>query len=83
MQAHEQVRADARTASRRRLQAASTFAALHCGRPLFKRLMKRPGASAVLVQLEWPGVLRVYDPSTGEILAESEAGQPDLLRGDA
>lgn len=41
--------------------------------------MRRPGSKPVLVRLDWPGVLRVFDPVTGECLARSEAGNPSQL----
>lgn len=62
-----------------RLQQAVTFARLNIKQPMFQRRMGKGGA-AVLVRLEWPGVLSVYDPETGEALAISEPGRPDVLR---
>ncbi len=70
----------AREAAAARLKRAEQFAAMHCGKPLFSRVMRK-GNRRELVRLEWPGVLRVYDPDTGEILAESLPGQPGQLRG--
>lgn len=71
----------AREAASARLKRAEQFAAMHCSKPLFSKVMRRPGGRRELVRLEWPGVLRVYDPDTGEILAESMPGQPSQLRG--
>ena len=62
-----------------RLQSAATFARLHIKNPLFQKRMGT-GNTAVLVRLEWPGVLSVIDPSTGLILAVSEVGQPEVLK---
>jgi hypothetical protein len=70
----------ARQAAEARLKRAAKFAELYAsGRPLFSRRMGR-GKSAELVRLTWPGVLTVYDPATGEVLAVSEPGKPDTLR---
>lgn len=70
----------ARDAAAARLKRAEQFTAMHCSKPLFSKVMRR-GGRRELVRLEWPGVLRVYDPDTGEILAESLPGQPSQLRG--
>lgn len=75
--AYLQAQADARDAAERTLRKAATFAALHAtARPLFQRTMKRPGAPDVLVRIDWPGVLSVHDPKTGECLAASVPGNP-------
>jgi hypothetical protein len=61
--------------ARRTLQQAATFAQLHgTAKPLFHKTMRRPGCKAVLVRLDWPGVLSVFDPLTGECLARSVVG---------
>jgi len=65
----------------RRLKEAVTFGALNIKNPIFQRRMGK-GHSAVLVRLDWPGVLSVLDPDTGKILAVSEPGRPDVLRAD-
>jgi len=62
-----------------RLRSASTFVRLNTKSPLFQKRMGK-GNEAVLVRLEWPGVLSVIDPSTGLILAVSEVGQPEVLK---
>jgi hypothetical protein len=62
-----------------RLRSASTFVRLNTKSPLFQKRMGK-GNEAVLVRLEWPGVLSVIDPETGELLAVSEPGQPGDLR---
>jgi len=67
-------------AAARNLKHAATFAALYAtGAPLFQKRMQRPGSSAVIVRLMWPGVLQVCDPKTGEILAQSAPGNPHQL----
>ena len=69
--AHEAAMASAA----RTLRQAHTFAALHASaKPLFEKLMRRPGSRPVLVRLVFPGVLLVCDPATGEVLARSELG---------
>lgn len=72
----------ARQAAARRLREAARFAVMHAGaRPLWEKRLGS-GKAAVLVRLEWPGVLRVLDPMTGRELARSEAGAPDKLAAD-
>jgi hypothetical protein len=68
-------------AAERRLKEAVTFSTLNIKNPIFQRRMGK-GHSAVLVRLEWPGVLSVLDPDTGKVLAVSEPGRPDVLRAD-
>ena len=68
------------TASQRRLLAkASNFASLHAPHTLWKREMGT-GAAKVLVRLEWPGVLCVYCPKSGERLAMSAPGAPETIQ---
>ena len=67
------------SASQARLLAkAANFASLHAPHTLWQRRMK-VGASTLLVRLEWPGVLAVFDPATGEALARSAPGRPEML----
>ncbi len=77
--ATQQVQAQALDAAARCLKNANAFAAAHIDKPLFKKLMKQGNAPRLLVRLDWPGVLRVFDPSTGELVAESLPGKPDQL----
>lgn len=66
-------------AAEKHLHRAAHFAALHAtAKPLFLRRMGR-GKQAVIVRLDWPGVLTVADPETGRVLAASEPGRPDVL----
>ena len=51
----------------------------HTKSTLWARQMKA-GSQKLSVRMEWPGVLCVYDPGTGEKLAESLPGQPDKLQ---
>ncbi|OIQ72396.1 hypothetical protein GALL_459780 [mine drainage metagenome] len=66
-------------AAANRLKKAATFTALNIKTPLFQKRMGK-GHSSVLVRFEWPGVLSVIDPDTGELLAESAPGRPDVLQ---
>lgn len=63
----------------RLLAKAALFAAMHTKSTLWARQMKA-GSQKLSVRMEWPGVLCVYDPGTGEKLAESLPGQPDKLQ---
>lgn len=63
----------------RTLRIAANFASLHAPHTLWKRELGT-GAAKVLVRLEWPGVLAVYDPKTGEALAKSVPGEPTTLQ---
>ncbi|WHZ12498.1 MAG: hypothetical protein OJF60_002939 [Burkholderiaceae bacterium] len=78
--ATQRVRALAIDAAASRLEGAATYAELHARKPLFQKTMRRHGGAPVLVRLDWPGVLRVFDPATGELLAESVPGQPRQLK---
>lgn len=67
-------------AAGRTLHQAHKFAALHAtAKPLFEKLMRRPGSRPVLVRIVFPGVLLVCDPATGEVLARSELGNLQQL----
>ena len=73
--AAEKAAKQAAAAAARTLAQACDFAGLHAtAKPLFQKTMRRPGSKPVLVRLDWPGVLSVYDPLTGECLARSEVG---------
>lgn len=60
------------------LRKAEQFAKLHSTAPLFSKTMGK-GADAVSVRMEWPGVLCVYDPSSGLLLARSKPGDLQAL----
>ncbi len=71
----QKAQAAAEASARRLLRHACDYAALHAtARPLFQKTMRRPGSKPVLVRVDWPGVLSVFDPLTGECLARSEVG---------
>lgn len=73
------LKAQALKAAENQLKKAATFTALNVKNPIFQRRMGK-GSASVLVRLEWPGVLSVVDPDTGELLAQSAPGRPDVLR---
>ena len=76
----QRAHAAAEAAARRLLRHACDYAALHAtARPLFLKTMRRHGSRPVLVRVDWPGVLRVFDPVTGECLARSEVGNVSRL----
>lgn len=77
--AAQEVRALAIEAAAQLLKRAAPYAELHARKPLFQKTMRHRGGPAVLMRLDWPGVLRVFDPATGELLAESMPGRPDQL----
>lgn len=60
------------------LRRALPFAKLHKPDPLFSKTMGK-GRDAVLVRVEWPGVLCVYDLSSGLLLARSMPGDMQKL----
>lgn len=74
-------RAKALASAARTLEAAAAFASVHAPcKLILQKQMKHPGSPAVAVRMLWPGVLQVFDPKTGEMLAESEPGKPEQLR---
>lgn len=77
--ADDYVRELAQANNVRLLSKAANFASLHAPHTLWQRRLGT-GPSALLVRLEWPGVLVVYDPKTGEALAKSMPGEPTKLQ---
>ena len=74
--AHEEQLQMHRANKVRLLNEAAQFAALYArSKPLFSKTLGT-GRTRKLVQVEWPGVLRVYDASTGGLLVESSPGDP-------
>lgn len=61
------------------LAKAATFASGCAPHTLWQRRMGT-GAAMVLVRLEWPGTLAVFDPKTGALLARSAPGEPGSLQ---
>ena len=53
------------------LQKGAAFVALHVKSPLFQKRMGR-----WLVRFDFPGILQLIDPDTGEVFAESQPGKP-------
>lgn len=83
MSAREKALEAAEQAAQRTLMKACAFAALHStSKPLFQKVMRRPGSKPVLVRVVWPGVVQVCDPQTGDVLAVSEPGCPNKLDAD-
>jgi len=70
----EHTRQAATHAAAQRLIEAADFAERHICKPLFEKRMPRLGGRALMVRLFSPGVLKVSDPETGEVLAESVPG---------
>jgi hypothetical protein len=77
----EHLKAEALKAAERQLKKAATFTSLNIKNPLFQKRLGT-GSTSVLVRFEWPGVLTVLDPETGNVLAASQAGCPDTLSPD-
>lgn len=71
-----------RAVAEQHLQAAAKLGAAHTeGKPpLYFFLMGPPGKQC-LIRVEWPGILRVIDYQTRDLLAESVPGRPDELAG--
>lgn len=80
--AAQELEARAIEAAARLLKQAAVFLEPHAPRLLFKKTMKQSVGNTTrmcLLHVEMPGVLRVYDVATGELLAESAPGQLDRL----
>lgn len=80
--AQQELEARATEAAARLLKQAAVFLEPHAPRLLFKKTMKVHSGNTVkvcLLHVELPGVLRVYDAATGELLTESAPGQLDRL----
>lgn len=81
MNASQQAAQAATDEATRKLELAYGFVSLHAtGKPLFDGVMKAPGDGRWHVRAVWPGVLVVFDPLTGDVLAQSEHGQPHRLK---
>lgn len=78
--AEDYVRRLAREAAQARLERAAIFAEMHCiPKPMWKRWFRWGRTPRIRVQFDWPGILRVFDAATGELLAESRPGAPREL----
>lgn len=77
--ADDYVRSLARANTQLLLNKAALFAETYAPKAIWHRRMGS-GAAQVEVRLEWPGVLAVYDPKTGELLAKSAPGEPTTLQ---
>lgn len=74
--------AQARHHAQAMLQRAASVLEMHASRaaPMCKR--QGAGAKALEMRFAWPGVVEVYDPETGRLLARSEPGKPCCLAAD-
>jgi hypothetical protein len=73
------LKAQALKAAEIQLKKAATFTRFNIKNPMFQKRMGK-GSTSVWVRIEWPGVLSVIDPESGEVLAVSAPGRPDVLR---
>jgi hypothetical protein len=79
LNAVQQVQMRARQYETNLLERAARFIAPCFKNPIVKKTMGK-GAKAVTVCGAWPGIVSVYDPTTGDLLATSEPGRPDVLQ---
>jgi hypothetical protein len=80
--AEQELQARATGAAALLLKQAAVFLEPHAPRLLFKKTMKQSIGNTTrtcILHVELPGVLRVYDAATGELLTESAPGQLDRL----
>lgn len=77
--AQDHLRELAKGNTARLLAKAANYASMHAPHTLWQRRMK-VGRTTLTARLEWPGKLCVYDPATGDKLAESLPGQPATLQ---
>ena len=79
----EYVRAQAKTAAAALIKKAAAVMEGDLTNPLFKKLFRHgpfhSGKNMLIVRFEYPGVLKVIDPNTGEVLAMSAPGRPGEL----
>lgn len=75
------IKSEAIKASDDRLKRAAKFVEVRAPKVLFSKTAKVSGC-AELVQIETPGVLRVYDAVTHVLLAESLPGKLDQPNPD-
>lgn len=61
-----------------RLALACQFAIAHMSKPLFQRRVKMDGRW-VIIRLEWPCKMSVFDLKTGQLLAESLPDRPGCI----
>jgi hypothetical protein len=79
--ANQHVKKAALKGSNDRLKRAAKFVEVHAPKVLFSKTVKVVGHTE-LVRIESPGVLRVFDNMTGELLAESIPGKLDQPNPD-
>ena len=71
---------EARANEARRLSAAARLACLKAKRSPLLAFRQGSGKNAVEVLFEWPGVLSVYDASTGRLLGNEQHAPPQGSR---
>lgn len=72
---------EVRAAEERRLQAAARVATLRAKQKPLLRFRMGSGKNTADAIFEWPGVLSIYDKSTGRLLCQSAPGEPFKLAG--
>lgn len=72
------VQEQAQQATDQRLRRAAEFMRMRCPAILFRCTWRPPGGAKLVLQIEWPGVLKVFDHKTGEPLGESLPGCPGV-----
>jgi hypothetical protein len=78
--ASQYVTSESRRAADKLLRQAAKFTAMHAtSKPLLQKTMRLPSTPPVVVRMEFPGVLRVFDAASGELLAQSLPGRPAEL----
>lgn len=82
MSGAEYVKAQAIEAATARLKHAAKIVELHSPKVFFSKTVKLPSCSSLVLRIESPGVLRVFDSLTGELLAESIPGKLDQPNPD-
>ena len=80
--ADQYVRTQAIEAATTRLKHAAKIVELHSPKVLFSKTVKLPGCLPLVMRIESPGVLRVFDNLTGDLLAESIPGKLDQPNPD-
>jgi hypothetical protein len=61
-----------------RLALACQFARAHLSKPMFQRRVKMNGRW-VIIRLEWPCTMSVFDVKTGQLLAQSLPDRPGCI----
>jgi hypothetical protein len=70
----------AREMAQRGLELANRIIKAHARDPVFQKRIAAEKGFHVLVSLSLSGAVQLHNATTGELLAESEPGQPTVLR---